>query len=142
MKMVAQTYSIEFNGYWRDENKGSLPQKSGVYCVYTCVHNKSAKTVSIKKLVYIGEAENANSRIANHEKYNDWKKHLEQGEELCFSFGPVSSSSRERCEAAMIFRHKPPENTEYVGSFPFDQTTMKLSEKTALLYTNFSVSRT
>lgn len=140
--MAAQTYNIQFDGYWRDENKGSLPSKSGVYCVYSCVHNKSEKTVSITKLIYIGEAANVNTRVANHEKYDDWKSHLKSGEELCFSFGGVSSADRERCEAALIFKHKPPENKEYVDSFPFNQTTMRLSGKTALLTTNFTVNRT
>lgn len=42
----------------------------------------------------------------------------------------------------MIFKHKPPENTEYVDSFPFDQTTTDLSGKTKLLHTSFTVYRT
>jgi hypothetical protein len=42
----------------------------------------------------------------------------------------------------MIFKHKPLENTEYVNDFPFDQTTMNLSGKTALLHTSFTVYRT
>lgn len=71
-----------------------------------------------------------------------WEKHLNSSEELCYSFGAVASSSRERCEAAMIFKHKPPENTEYVDSFPFDKTTMKLSGTTAKLSTNFTVDKT
>jgi excinuclease UvrABC nuclease subunit len=140
--MAAQTYNIEFDGYWRDENKDGLPGKSGVYCVYSCVYNRSEKSVSIKKLIYIGEAGNVNSRVANHEKCNDWKSHLKSDEELCFSFGGISSTDRDRCEAALIFKHKPPENDEYVDSFPFDQTTMQLSGKTALLTTNFTVYRT
>jgi len=139
--MAAQTYSIEFDGYWREENKEGVPKKSGIYCVYSCVHNKDKKNISIKKLIYIGESKNVNSRIDGHEKLPDWKKHLNLGEELCYNFGPVSLSSRARCEAAMIFKHKPPENIEYVNSFPFDQTTMRLSGKTAKLTINFTVYR-
>jgi len=33
--MAAQTYSIDFDGYWREPNKGGVPDKSGIYCVYT-----------------------------------------------------------------------------------------------------------
>ena len=140
--MAAQTYSIEFDGYWREKNKGSVPSKSGIYCVYSCVHNVAEKNITIKKLVYIGESENVNQRIDGHEKLPDWKKHLNSGELLCYSFGGVSSANRDRCEAAMIFKHKPPENTEYVNSFPFDKTTMNLSGKTAKLTANFTVNRT
>ncbi len=140
--MAEKTISIEFDGYWRDENKGGIPAKSGVYCVYECTHNVTKKTVTLKTLIYIGEAENVRSRIANHEKRSDWLKHVRQGNELAFSFGGVSGPDRERGEAAMIFKHKPPENTEYVNSFPFDKTTMSLSGKTDLLTTKFTVNRT
>lgn len=139
--MAAQTYSINFDGYWRDQNKSGIPDKSGIYCVYSCNYNAGEKTVSLKKLIYIGESENVRDRIANHEKTPLWKRHLQQGEELCFSFGPVPGVSRVRCEAAMIHKHKPPVNTEYVDKFPFDQTTMELSGKTSLLTAKFTVYR-
>ena len=139
--MAEKTIDIEFDGYWRDENKGSIPAKSGVYCVYECTHNVKNKTVSIHKLIYIGEAEDVKDRVANHEKYKDWLKHVKKGDVLCFSFGGIGVTDRARAEAAMIFKHKPPENDEYVDSFPFDKTTMSLSGKTALLNTSFTVNR-
>ena len=39
----------------------------------------------------------------------------------------------ERAEAAMIFKHKPPCNTQFVESFPFDTTTITTSGKNALM---------
>ena len=140
--MAEQTFSVEFDGYWREQKKGGVPAESGIYCVYECTFNAQDKTVSLNKLVYIGEAGNVRDRIANHEKYDDWKKHVRSGNELCFSFGGASSTVRERCEAAMIFKHKPPENTEYCDEFPFDKTTMKLSSKIALLTSTFTIYRT
>jgi len=140
--MATQTFSIEFAGYWRDKNKEGIPAKSGIYCVYSCVYNINEKTVTLKKLIYIGEADNVKDRIANHEKKPKWEKFLGTNEELCYSFGPIDATNRVRCEAAMIFKHKPPVNTEYVDSFPFDQTTMKLSGETGFLYTDFTVNRT
>lgn len=116
--------------------------KSGIYCVFECTSNAQGKTVSLNKLIYIGEAGNVHDRIADHERYDDWKKHVRSGNELCFSFGAVPSTSRERCEAAMVFTHKPPENTEYRDEFPFDKTTMKLSGKITLLTQTFTVYRT
>lgn len=140
--MAEQTYELVFDGYWREPAKGGIPDKSGIYCVYSCVHNQAKKTVSLKKLIYIGESADVKSRIANHEKMNDWKGHAKQGEVLCFSFAPTPSVSRVRCEAALIFKHKPPENTEYTTAFPHDKTTISLSGKTALLKSNFTVQRT
>ena len=139
--MAEKTISIEFEGYWRDENKSGLSAKSGVYCVYECTHNIMEKTVTIHKLIYIGEAENVKSRVADHEKYENWVRHVREGNELCFSFGGIGTTDRARAEAAMIFKHKPPENDEYVDSFPFDRTTMSLSGKTALLNTFFTVDK-
>jgi hypothetical protein len=140
--MAAQSYSIEFDGYWREPNKGSIPAKSGIYCVFSCVYNSEKNAVSLKKLIYIGESENVNERIANHEKLSDWQKHVKQGEVLCYSFGAVPTTDRVRCEAAMIFKHKPPVNTEYISEFPFDQTTITLTGKTTLLQSFFIVQRT
>ena len=139
--MAEKTITIKFDGYWRDENKGSLSAMSGVYCVYECTHNVQEKTVSIHKLIYIGEAEDVKIRLSNHEKYKDWLKHVQKGNEICFSFGGVGATDRARAEAAIIFKHKPPENTEFKISFPFDKTTMNLSGTTALLTSTFTVNR-
>ena len=140
--MAEQTYALEFSGYWREPTMGSVPDKSGIYCVFSCVHNQAEKTVSLKKLIYIGESGDVKSRLANHEKLGDWKKHVKQGEVLCFSFAPAPEASRVRCEAAMIFKHKPPVNTEYTEAFPHDKTTISITGKTTLLNTNFTVQRT
>ncbi|MGA2253154.1 MAG: GIY-YIG nuclease family protein [Thermoguttaceae bacterium] len=140
--MAAQTYAVDFDGYWREANKSNVPAQSGFYCVYACTHDTQAKTVALRMLIYIGESDNVRSRISTHEKQRDWESHLKAGEQLCYSFGAVEAAHRVRCEAAMIFEHKPPENTEYVNEFPFDETTMNLSGKTALLHTSFTVCRT
>lgn len=139
--MAAETFSVEIDGYWRDKNKAGVPNHSGVYFVYTGTYNPMNDTVNIRSLIYIGEAENVNTRIQNHEKYGLWLRYLQNGEELMFSTGEVRGINRLRVEAAYIFKHKPPANTEYVNSFPFDQTTIISSGKTALLNSSFTVNR-
>lgn len=96
--MPLQRYSIEIDGYWREQNKKEVPNKSGVYCVYTCSYNKSSDKVSINKLIYIGESKEVCDRILNHEKQDEWESCLAAGESLCYSFGRVSSAYRKRCE--------------------------------------------
>ena len=140
--MAEQKFSVKFDGYWREPNKDGIPSKSGVYCVYECTYNEDNKTVSIHKLIYIGESGDVNDRIQNHEQWDDWKSHVREGNQLCFSFGEVESENRDRVEAALIFEHKPPENSEYTDSFPFDRTTISLSGNTKLLNTYFTVERT
>lgn len=140
--MAEQTYALEFDGYWIEPTIGSIPDKSGIYCVFSCVYNQAEKKVSLKKLIYIGESSDVKSRLANHEKLDDWKSHVNQGEVLCFSFAPAPSASRVRCEAAMIFKHEPPVNTEYTEAFPHDKTTISITGKTNFMTKNFTVERT
>lgn len=140
--MVAKSYSLEFDGYWREPNIGGLPARSGVYGVYACTHNVSKGTVSLNRLIYIGESENIRSRLASHEKWPVWRRQLRAGEELCVNAALISpGSDRERSEAAMIHRHKPVCNTEYVNEFPFEQTTITTQGKNALMDRNFTVYR-
>jgi hypothetical protein len=136
--MTAQTYRLPFEGYWREQNKGGIPAASGIYCVYVCTYNSGAGTVSLQKLVYIGESVNVRDRISGHEKLPRWRRHVGVGQELCFTYAPIARD-RERAEAAMIYEHKPPENTEYVDSFPFDATTIETSGQNALLRSRFTV---
>ena len=140
--MAEKTFNIEFEGYWREPGIGGVPEESGVYCIYECTYNDSRKTLSIHELIYIGEADNVRNRIETHEKKDDWKQHVRNGNELCFSFAPFPSTDRGRVEAALIFRHKPPVNDEYKDSFPFDRTTISISGKTAKLNNHFTVERT
>ena len=141
--MAAKSYSLDFDGYWRVPNKGGLPDRSGIYCVYACVHNASAETVTIRRLFYIGEAANIRNRVANHERWDDWTRELKTGEVLCFNAALISpAADRERAEAAMIHRHKPSCNVEYVNKFPFDKTTISTAGKNSKLSGHFTVSKT
>ena len=115
---------------------------SGIYCVYECTHNRREGTVTIHKLIYIGESANVRSRIAGHEKRRDWLKHVRAGNELCYNFGSIVAQDRERGEAAYIYKHKPIENTEYVNDFPYPTTTCISEGKAFLLTPRFTVTKT
>jgi hypothetical protein len=130
---------IDFGGYWREKNISSIPIYSGIYCVYSC--EKIKFRLMIDKLIYIGESENVNKKIKSHVKWNDWKKCLNENQEICFSFAPVKSSIRERIKAAIINYHKPQLNTEYIDHFPFDKTTISTNGKNKFLKMKFSVER-
>lgn len=138
--MAVKVFNINVRGYWKDRTV--LPSHSGIYFVYVCTYNQQANTVMLKQLIYIGESEDVNNRVMNHEKYNEWLKYLSNGEELCFSTVKVENSCRVRVEAAYIFKHEPPVNTEYINSFQFDQTTIISNGEIASLGRNFTVYRT
>lgn len=137
-----KTISLEFDGYWREVNKGSVPAKSGIYCVYACTYNKNESTVSIRELIYVGESVNVNERISQHERLSDWKKRLNVNEMLCYSFGGISGDDRYRAEAAIICHHKPPCNNEYKTSFPFEDTRLNISGKHSKIDSDFIVRDT
>ena len=133
---------LAFEGYWGEKDKTSIPEKSGIYCVYACFISFGGGVGLPRELIYIGESENVNDRIAKHERLNNWKERLDSGEMLCYSFAPVASVDREIAEAALIFYHQPPCNEEYTDSFPFQDTTITTSGKNDSLSLKFSVTKT
>lgn len=140
--MAEKSYNQSFDGYWRYPNRGSMPEKSGIYCVYAGKHNTEDKTVTLNRLLYIGQAENIRERLQNHECYNDWVAKLKSSEIIIFSCTLLGNSELDRFEAAMIYKHKPPVNDLCVNHFNYDKTNVSLTGKTARLYTNFTVYRT
>lgn len=139
---MAKTISLNFGGYWREVNKGGVPAESGVYLVYVCRYNEPEKTVTLDKLIYIGEAEDVLYRITNHEKWPQWRRYAPKGSEICFSFAGVTNPDRERAEAALIYYHKPPCNDEYIDAFPFEDTTIESTGRCALLSSPITVRKT
>ncbi len=141
--MSSENYNLYFNGYWREPNIGGLPANSGIYCVYGCVYDSAKGEVSISKLIYIGESHNVQNRVANHEKWDEWRRKLMSGEQLCFNAALIGGEAdRQQAEAAMIHKHKPPCNSKYVDTFPYDQTTIRTSGQNARLHKYFTVHPT
>ena len=50
-----KNYNLDFHGFFRECNKSGLPEKDGIYCVYTCKYNKKEDKVSDLFLLYIGD---------------------------------------------------------------------------------------
>jgi hypothetical protein len=131
---MTKKISMSFDGYWRETSRNGIPAESGVYLVYVCRYNMIQDTVTLNKLIYIGEAANVRERIIKHEKWSEWRQYIPKGSEICFSFAHINSPDRERAEAALIYYYKPPCNDEYIYSFPFPDTTVESSGQCALIY--------
>ena len=111
-----------------------LPAASGIYGVYACTFDARAQTVSLWRLLYLGEAANMQDRVLGHEKWPEWRRHLDLGQELCLNAALIfGNDDRRRAEAAMIRQHEPPCNAAYRDSFPFDMTTVTTSGANALM---------
>ena len=68
-----KTISLIFKGYWLETHKDSVPDASGVYCVYAGTYRAETNQVSLRELVYVGESSDVRDRLANHERLKDWK---------------------------------------------------------------------
>lgn len=99
-------FHLKFEGYWRDRNKGGLPNYSGIYIVYRSVYNAQTDKVSLIEIIYIGKADNIHDRHLDHEKYEVFLSQLQYGEELCYSCAPLDKDV-EVVENALIFAQSP-----------------------------------
>lgn len=141
--MAVSTFTIKFEGYWLEQDREDIPAGGGVYCVYSCAYNLATGTLLPTRLLYVGNSDNVRESIATHGKRPDWEKHLQTsgGGLLCYSFAKVTPCIRERCRAAIIHQHRPPENLKHVDFFPYQQTTMLISGSNMLLTRKFTVCK-
>lgn len=139
--MAAKTYNVTIEGYWRYKNKEAIPNHSGLYFVYEALYHPRSDSITLIKLLFVGQSENVHDHIINEKKETPWQEHINVGSELAFSSGFVDRSHLNRLETAYIFRHKPPCNKEFKDIFPFDQTSVFSTGKTALLDTHFTIQK-
>ena len=139
-------YALKFDGYWKvtDTRAGDYP---GVYCLYI----GSPEIVDISRLLYIGESENIQYRIARHMQDDDmiYKLTYDACNEYPISIPPKEdryyfsaakiANERDQVEAAMINYHKPPTNDTYVNDFPFPDTKVFLEGEIHGLSSEFIV---
>src|SRR5438270_449663 len=130
---------LDFQGYWRDAHKTSLPNLPGIFCVYSCTYNPETRAVRPSRLLYVGQSVSVGDRLKSHERRDEWLSQLNKDEELCFTFASIISD-RERAEAALIYYHKPAVNQEHKEAFPFEDTEMLLSGRIALLNASFATA--
>lgn len=133
-------YNINFKGYRRDCNKATLPHYSGVYMVYRCKYDSTSDKVSLKKIIYIGQAEDLNERLNKHEKYSKFLEVCETGEELCYAYANISMDDLDIVENALVFAQKPLLNSDLVDNFNHESAGFLVEGKCALLeYTDFTI---
>jgi len=133
--MAEKQFKLTFDGYWKDKSITKVPEKSGVYCVYTGtvdVLNQKSKFV-IHKLAYIGDSDNANLTVSNHEKNGDFRKYIGDRQIICYSFAPLEKEFRERVKKALILSNSPIGNSLTVKSFEFDKTKISCDGQVSLL---------
>jgi len=131
--MGKESYTLKFEGFWREGTERDMPQASGVFCVFDARMIFATGAMKPEKLIYIGTAGNASKALDNHPNKPDWKKHLKPGNHICYSFARVPVDKMTRVMATLVHHHKPPENEQYVKVFPFDRTHILLAGQVATL---------
>lgn len=84
------TIELGFEGYWLDQYKAELPHKAGMFCVYACEPMAKDKIVVIRELIHVGVSNDIAESVQDS---SEWKKHLQSGESLCYSFSSVADVS-------------------------------------------------
>ena len=139
--MAEATIIVHINGYWRESDISNILTHSGIFFVYESKYNPDENTVDLLNLIYIGEAMNIRERIRTHDKYLIWKNIISPGNELCFATGSVEDYFRERVKIAYVFGNNPAANNGHISQFPFDNTTLISTGKTALLKPTLTVKK-
>lgn len=130
---------LNFEGYWRDCNKGGLPSFSGIYMVYRCQYDAQNDTVFLLEIIYIGQAENIHERHINHEKHELFKSKLQVGEELCYSCANVENDIN-LVENALVFVQKPMLNDQGKEHYNYGKAHIIANGACRCLkYTNFNI---
>lgn len=131
---------LNFRGYWREVNKGGIPEIEGVYFVYRCVYNVSSDTVTLKELVYIGQSKNVRQRIAEHSANKDFNDVIKKGETLCYSVAEINNNL-DLVENGLIFMQQPRCNNYLKNSYTYDDAVFDLGGKCSLVkYNSFTIT--
>jgi len=106
---MSKAISLEFDGFWIEQSIAKLPKESGIFAVFEGTYDRDTNKVSLGKLIFIGESDNAHDSVNNEEELSKWKTFRGDPEEeddgfsekgeLFFSFAPANSPDRERAAA-------------------------------------------
>lgn len=108
--------------------------------VYICTYDSISSKVTLKEIIYIGQAEDLCDRLNNHEKYPLFQKACKIGEEICYAYANISMDDLDIVENALVFAQKPRLNSDLVESFNHESAGFLVEGKCALLdYTDFTI---
>jgi len=123
-------YNLVFNEYcWRGKEL-TAPEKSGIYCAYSCV--KQNGQLLVHELLYIGQAGDLRQRLTQHTQDGDFDSELNDKKVVFYTWAELDGRSLDACEAAMIYHFKPRYNDKLKDRFTgHDTTNVKCSGKWA-----------
>lgn len=139
--MAEATIIVNINGYWRESELPDIMSYPGIFFVYEANHNTAENTVDLLNLLYIGEAMNIREKILNHEMAVTWKTLVRNRNELFFASGIVENRFLVRAKTAYVFGNNPIANNGHISYFPFENTTLISTGKTAFLKPTITIRK-
>lgn len=130
-------YNVTFKGYRLEENASGLPEYSGIYMAYRCVYSAEKNEVSLKELIYIGQAENLQKRILSHKSAEDLHNDCLENEVICYAYASVSLNDLDVVENALIFAQQPRLNQKLKDGFNYGASSFEIEGECALLKHKF-----
>lgn len=135
------TYNLNFRGYWIDDRKGGIPESSGIYLVYKCLYKKDIRKVSLRELIYIGQAKNLHSRINTHDKRELFLQDCSDNETICYAIAESPQKDLDIIENALTFVQQPKFNEQKNNVFNYGTTELHLEGRCGLMkHIDFKIS--
>lgn len=102
------TETLEFRGYFLEDNYASVPEVKGVYCAYAASKNKETGKWEGTDIVYFGKSEEGDGsvrkRIYAHMAEGDGARStLRTGEKLLYTY--AKTEYPDACEKALVAAH-------------------------------------
>lgn len=146
---ISTIVTLDFKGYYQEKHIGSIQEVDGLYAAFACTLSKDKDGVEYctpLRCIYIGmgtKTDNVHVRVAQH-KNNDhatWKKHLNEGEHILYSYAECQADIVHDVESALIYNNQPDENDvskdKYTGDTHF--LTVNLKGRFGTLRRNITV---
>lgn len=96
-KGAEERFDLKFSGYYVDLD--SLPEGSGVVCVYDCDRDDKQKTVDIRSLVSIEPRMTSDNACSLKEREKLWQGQVTGA--ICYSIASVEEEKVQRCVQAL-----------------------------------------
>ena len=120
----------------------SVPESAGIYFAYACYRGAEPNSWFSGPLVYIGETDDLRRRLGEHYASQDNHEGLDaRYERIWYTYALFTGGEldRKRCEAALVYKHKPFQNKLGVHAFNHPATVVTLRGETRGLSSSFTV---
>lgn len=116
--MKTTLVELNFKGFYQEKQIENIEAIDGIYVAHACtlrVDENGKEWCTPLRVIYIGMGtgtDNVHVRVGKHknEDHAKWKKHLNEGEHILYSYADCPADIAHDVEVAMIYHNQPLEN--------------------------------